>query len=163
MIKSCYYCRRSHAMLSLIKHIFLLDYGHLAMLASRSNAKELRIAVSFQIDKVRLAMLSRRESGGSRARAPVKESMTCAGATNVFAAAHCAERNPLRPPRHPAPQPAPPRAARTQHMERAHPPGATLIYCTIVTLSGNKCLVPGPKYLKVHNVEDVITFLIRQS
>ena len=124
-IKSCYYCRQSHAMLSLIKHIFLLDYGHLAIVASRSNAKELRIAVSFQIDKVRLAMLSRRESGGSRARAPVKESMTCAGATNVFAAAHCAERNPLRPPRPPAPQSAPP-APHARNIWSAHTPPALL-------------------------------------
>lgn len=140
-------------MLSLIKHIFLLDYGHLAMVPSPSNAKELCIAVSFQIDKVRLAMLSRRESGGSRARAPVKESMTCAGATNVFAAAHCAERNPL-PPSGPR--------ARTQHMERAHPPGVTLIYRTIVTLFGNKCLVPGPKYQRSTMWKILSHFLRRQ-
>lgn len=67
-------------------------------------------------------MLSRRESGGSRARAPVKESMTCAGATNVFAPAHCAERNPPCPPSQSA-YSSSPRGARTiENGARMSPP-----------------------------------------
>lgn len=37
------------------------------------------------LERYMCGVLSRRESGGSRARAPVKESMTAQGATNVFA------------------------------------------------------------------------------